>query len=71
MQFAPFICLLVFDSTLERKPDAATDHKDATVAKAAKASVRKYSVTHFDSAMEPTKLLSVNRIRVPKPGIAK
>jgi hypothetical protein len=59
MEFAPFTCVFVIDSTLQRDFELTTEHLAAARRKAKASTERNFSVTHFDMNLEATSFLSI------------
>ena len=66
MDFAPFTCILVLDSTLERTDELTVERVGLVKQKAVSSTLNNFSINHFDTNLEATTLLSVS-----KPGTAK
>ena len=65
MEFAPFTCVFVVDSTLIRKHDLTIERVAAAKRKAGASTVKNFSVTHFDTNLEATTLLSTSDAHEP------
>ncbi len=68
MQFAPFTCLLVFDSSLKSMPKATPKTRRRTAKKIMASSFKNFSITHFDENLDTTTLLSSSRFPQPSKG---
>jgi hypothetical protein len=65
MEFAPFACVFVIDTTLERDFVLTKDHVAAAKRKVKASPVRNFSVTHFDTNLEATTFLSTQDAHKP------
>jgi hypothetical protein len=65
MEFAPFTCVFVVDSTLQRDSELTIERVAAAKRKARASTERNFSVTHFDMNLEVTTLLSTSDVHEP------
>ncbi len=66
MDFPSFTCVLLFDSTLKRRDKVSLERLAAVSSKAASSEVKHVSITHFDTDLEATTLLSTTTVQSPK-----
>jgi hypothetical protein len=61
MDFASFSCVVVIDSTLGQRDEVTPELQAAIHRKAGSATVSSFSVTHFDTNLQATTLLSTSK----------
>jgi hypothetical protein len=65
MEFASFTCVFAVDSTLDPQHDLTMERVAVAKRKAGMSMVRNFSVTHFDTNLEATTLLSTSDVHEP------